>query len=544
MIRKTVGLLIVLTIVLSSINVYAVESSTVVRVFINGAEVNFKQESGSPYIDKNNRVQAPLRAILEAFGAKVTWSQADQMATVVKGGITVVVPVGKSYIYKDGNIVQNDTISSIKDNRTYLPIRVVMEAFGCTVAWSAKDSAVYITYASSAEQLPSSYDLRKVGKVTEVKDQKSFGACWAFAALGAMESKLLPTNTYDFSEDHMSLNHGYNLTQSQGGDINVTMAYLSRWAGPVLEQDDPYGDQKTNANAKVVSHVQEMIALPYKDFTAIKTAVLLHGGVQSSMYFDTGVIGGVVNPYYNPSTYAYNYKGNAKINHAVVIVGWDDKYSKNNFSTKPAGDGAFICKNSFGTAFGDGGYFYVSYYDQHIGTDCIVYSSIESIDNYDNIYQTDKLGWIGRIGYGTDTAYFANVYKPKSSREQLKAVSFYATDDNTSYEVYVVENYKDSSSLSNMKLVQSGSKQYKGYYTIKLNNPITVKNTFAVVVKITTPGSTLPIAAEYYKNVSWLSSVDITDGEGYISYDGKSWTRTESYFKSNVCLKAFTDTVR
>ena len=40
-------------------------------------------------------------------------------------------------------------------------------------------------------------------------------------------------------------------------------------------------------------------------------------------------------------------------NHSVTVVGWDDEYSKDNFPTMPAGDGAWIVKNSWGCK--DGG---------------------------------------------------------------------------------------------------------------------------------------------------------------------------------------------
>ena len=57
----------------------------------------------------------------------------------------------------------------------------------------------------------------------------------------------------------------------------------------------------------------------------------------------------------------------------MAIVGWDDNYSKTNFASAPAGNGAFIIRNNWGTAFGEDGYFYVSYYDLNIGTENFVF---------------------------------------------------------------------------------------------------------------------------------------------------------------------------
>lgn len=78
----------------------------------------------------------------------------------------------------------------------------------------------------------------------------------------------------------------------------------------------------------------------------------------------------------------------------MVIVGWDDNYPKENFKIQPKKkNGAFICKNSFGTDFGEEGYFYIAYEDVYVGTQTMVYSGIEDNDNYDKIYQSDWLGW-------------------------------------------------------------------------------------------------------------------------------------------------------
>ena len=137
-----------------------------------------------------------------------------------------------------------------------------------------------------------------------------------------------------------------------------------------------------------------------------------------------------------------------------MIIGWDDSYAKDNFSVDLEGDGAFICQNSWGSEFGDGGIFYISYYDTNIGTHNVVYTGIEDSDNYDHIYQSDLCGWVGQLGYNKESIYGANVYIAESN-QNLTAAGFYATGKDSEYQLYVVKNFEDESSLSNMTPVNN-----------------------------------------------------------------------------------------
>ena len=73
-----------------------------VIIKINGAQIGFNQSSGYPFIDENNRTQVPFRQTLETYGAQVDWDSSARVAIAKKDGITVEVPIGTDYIYKDG----------------------------------------------------------------------------------------------------------------------------------------------------------------------------------------------------------------------------------------------------------------------------------------------------------------------------------------------------------------------------------------------------------------------------------------------------------
>lgn len=121
------------------VNAYAVNIS------INGSNVNFTEQSGVPFVDSNSRTQVPLRVTMESFGASVGWNNDTRTAIVEKDGIKVEVPVGQSYIIKNGQQIKNDTAAIIKDGKTYLPIRAVLEAFGANVGWDNAIQTVTVT---------------------------------------------------------------------------------------------------------------------------------------------------------------------------------------------------------------------------------------------------------------------------------------------------------------------------------------------------------------------------------------------------------------
>lgn len=436
------------------------------------------------------------------------------------------VPLGDAIIKEGGDLC--------------VPAEAVVKAFSYRMDWDAKEGRLSFTSGDpELNELPASYDYRKRGRAPTVKNQGSLGTCWAFASLMALESSLLPEESLDFSEDHMSIRNSFHMAQNDGGEYTMSMAYLLSWQGPVLEEDDPYGDGWSPEGLSPVRHVQEIQILPEKDYEAIKRAVYFTGGVQSSLYTSMAD-GEETSDSYNKEAGAYCYTGERRPNHDVVIIGWDDGYPKENFPVPPEGDGAFICANSWGGAFGDEGYFYVSYYDTNIGIHNIVYSRVDRADNYDRIYQTDLCGWVGQLGYGKEEAFFANIYEA-SEDEELWAAGFYATDQDTQYEVYVVNDAAGSADFGRRRSVARGTLENAGYYTIDFERPVQLKagERYAVIVSIRTPGSVHPVAIEY-SAPDKKTKVDLSDGEGYISLKGTAWDRVETEQSCNVCLKAYT----
>lgn len=102
----------------------------------------------------------------------------------------------------------------------------------------------------------------------------------------------------------------------------------------------------------------------FSQYEEERTKLLLsqYGSVSAMIYMDSS------GRYYNPDTAASCYPSSGSVNHAVTLVGWNDHYSKENFTSASGvqNNGAWIVKNSYDTDWGDNGYFYISYEDQSL----------------------------------------------------------------------------------------------------------------------------------------------------------------------------------
>ncbi len=401
----------------------------------------------------------------------------------------------------------------------------------------------------SAVNLPVKYDLRNLNRVTSVKNQGSIGVCWSFAAMSSLESALLSkTGTVScFSEINPAVYSGFDLGPNDGGNSDMMAAYLTRWAGPLDEKSQPYPNPAVpeNINTYVVPgskaqvHVQDIYYIPERngslDNSSIKEHVMKYGAVEASISYQA--------QFYNQSNYCYyNNDSSSILNHDINIVGWDDNYTSTKFSTIPPGSGAFICKNSWGTSFGENGYFYISYYDVKLGTDKSAVFTGEPVSDYYNIYQYDTLGVTSKFLFSNE-AWFSNVFVPDVTKnEKLAAVSFYTLEPNLTYEIYIETDY-NSNGFSRLTKVKTGTVSEAGYHTIKLDSTIAVNNTkkYAAAVRLVNPlGGQVSLAAETPIN-GYSSKAKANQGESYYSYQGKTWNDiTLAKSNTNSCLKVLT----
>lgn len=351
----------------------------------------------------------------------------------------------------------------------------------------------YLQDAGSAvpySNLPAAYDLRsdhEDSPVPEIRNQGSWGTCWAFGSIASIESNAAVQGggsaaDIDYSElfqiwSANTLNHGEgmlfessdpNLKLLMGGTGILTLADTTAWSGPVDESLAPYEEdwcvpeqvQENRPNDDAV-HVQDVDKLPetavFTDWeahtgysldqnavAAVKNALMENGIVDVSYYAGETLPdeeGGAV--LINQEKFAHYCPIWMSANHEVSIVGWDDNYSGENFAVKPTDEdgnvlnGAWIVRNSWGKGDEDNnpwmvdkdGYFYISYYDQSITEFISFQVDVKDSDgnfDYDHNYQYDYLGEKAAVKYFPDpdwTGYSVANVFEAEGYETLEAVS-------------------------------------------------------------------------------------------------------------------------
>ena len=349
--------------------------------------------------------------------------------------------------------------------------------------WVIVDEGMNLTPSGDEfefDSLPARFDLRDYNLTSPVKYQGLMGACWAFSTVAALESALLKSFglSTDLSENNIK---GTMLAYSKYGEDGyfegsshvVAAAYCLSWLGTVPEEEDTYDEVGKISPTMIGSgniHLQDVVVNP-RDYEIVngdpsfKQAILKYGGLSTNVYGFPEL--GSSNEFYNDETNA-QYAYNVTAGHVVCVVGWDDDFPKENFIETPPGDGAWICKNSWGTDFGDGGYFYVSYYDTTLGTDYFdnLGFLFENTISYNKNYQYDIDGFWNFYDCGHPLAYL-NEFE-SCGDDLIAAVGTYFNEGGVEYAVEIMVN-------DELVYTQKGLSPYCGYHTIKLDRYIQIK---------------------------------------------------------------------
>lgn len=436
------------------------------------------------------------------------------------------------------------------------------------------------------------YDPRGEGWLTPAKNQGDLGVCWTFAANACLEAATtrLTGQKQAFSEQHMrfilsdklkKLNDDegkgyYEKSPDVGGNMPMSLAYLTNWNEPIFNKqnvtwqapvssaDVPYSDTPNlnwpqNMDARGRIHVTDTEEVP---INRIKEYIVRFGAVSADLYMSQR------SDYYNKTYSALNvYKIDKQPgvsppkdippNHAVTVVGWDDNFSKTKFSRQPEHDGAWLVKNSYGTGFGEDGYFWVSYEDKYFSNSSKNYpaaiTGVEPASQNEKMLSHDFMPLQDSRTY-TQIAermiYTANVYDFSELADeygQISKVMFYAGSPEGSpgcwYYVYIKPLNADGTLptiLTNDRPLASGPVTAQGYKTAKLSTPFTVPanaGKYAIIIGYT-PNEVERVRI-FFEKSDLRYSASCNEGESYL-YLGEKWEDVQKISggaRNNFCIR-------
>lgn len=212
------------------------------------------------------------------------------------------------------------------------------------------------SYPSSAFPSPSASAFSWRDRLTPPKNQKGCGCCWAFATIGVLEglNSLLLNQTLDLSEQSLvnCVPPANSTGNCNGNTIHTSFTYLAR-SGVPLEAQALYGAKQgqclpSNAGDFRFTNWGPAGSIVENPTVAeLKQAIVMHGPVAAT------VNATVAFQYYSGGIFTEN--DPAKINHAVMLVGWDDAR------------GAWHLRNSWGPGWGEDGYMWIKYGANSVG---------------------------------------------------------------------------------------------------------------------------------------------------------------------------------
>lgn len=445
------------------------------------------------------------------------------------------------------------------------------------------NTPVYESEKALYYDIPASYNTVKDIQNTypDVRDQNPYGTCWAFSSIGLAEFDLINDGTADRNIDLSELQLAYYTFNSvtdplggtdgdyakyynentstsylnYGGNYSMAARRLAQWVGAVNESDVPYTAQNINnvltngldasyAYNADIAHLQSAYLINIKQNpTDVKQQIMEHGAA-GIMYYHSDL-----SLCWNEARSEYTYYDTAYSGggHAVMVVGWDDNYSKDNFvgNNKPSGDGAWLIRNSWGFYCS---YFWMSYETFSLNDTAWVFD-FKSNDGFDNNYQLD-----GGLETYSNSQYttMANVFTAKTDSdvksETLKAVSISFTRyASVNYTIDVYTNLTDAkdptSGTKQESATTEGTTAYAGIYTIELANEVEIQpgSTFSIVISVDKYALDYEQArrianGDNFENVIWDCAVSNGNEKTFF----KSGNRFYAYPWGNLCVKAFT----
>lgn len=220
-------------------------------------------------------------------------------------------------------------------------------------------TAIFSTVYATDEQteIPSNYDLRNDISIKVENqiagDEYTGPACYSYAKVKMIETYIQKTKgiNYNLSEAY----YGYN-GESKDKTFVLESDFPNKMYAQISNIDSKVEAVKEKAVVKNFSYLSDVI----KNEETIKKYITKYGGVLTVPVCDIQMDN------YKGGMYHSNSSEKSRGTHAVVIIGWDDNYSKDNFVyEKPENNGAWLVLNSWGTDWANNGIGWISYEDYY-----------------------------------------------------------------------------------------------------------------------------------------------------------------------------------
>jgi len=117
------------------------------EIFLDGTKL---QLPANPIVVDGSTL-VPMRALFEAQGAEITWSNKTQTVTANRDQVTFTYRIGENYAHKNGQRLSVEQPGKIVDGLSMVPLRFVSEALGSLVKWHRYSGSITISSDTAYE---------------------------------------------------------------------------------------------------------------------------------------------------------------------------------------------------------------------------------------------------------------------------------------------------------------------------------------------------------------------------------------------------------
>jgi hypothetical protein len=395
-------------------------------------------------------------------------------------------------------------------------------------------SAAYREVPPALEQtLPSRWDWRDQGVVTGVSAQGECGACYAFAGIGSFESQLAMRGegVWDLSEKNVR-DCNYGSERCAGGNIWNVTNHFSRY-GAVSEDCDPYSPYEAPCNTlcppvKIADGLWVLGGPTVPPTSLLKSWLQDYGPLYVTM--DSGsnsATWGATFEQYDGSYTLYR-SGSYESDHAVLLVGWDDALRHGG------GQGAWLVKNSWGTNWGNGGYFSMAYESSGLGSNAAVITDWHDPRPEETLLHHDQAGLQESVGCRDQRHTYALVRLVPTAPGCIEQIELWTIDRTRQVAVAIYDAFDGHTPSGLLRELPSTRFDHAGYHHIPIDPPLSVTagNEIYVMVLVENDSLEFPLPMD--------DLAPAQAGQSYLSCSGLpgSWSDILGFREASIGVRA------